>query len=140
MERSLDVKALCPNLGAEFTAEIVAKEFRRIRLEVEGVDSGELGIYLAINKTEKDLEELGLLEYCPRRKTKRGRAPTVTGKATTSNKNKERYEPWKHPTKVPDKVVEKAMLSEALHVAVKYIMDNHIYGFHETTRKQASDA
>ena len=134
---SLDVKALYPSLDTEFTAEIVAKEFRQSRLEVEGVDDKELGLYLAMNKTEKELEELGLLEYCPRRKTKRGRPPTITGKATTSNENKERFQPWSPPAKVPDKVIEKTMLSEALHIAVKYIMENHIYRFNDTIKKQA---
>ena len=38
--------------------------------------------------------------------------------------------------KVPDKVVEKAMLSETLRLAVKYIMENHTW-IYETTRKQA---
>ena len=37
---------------------------------------------------------------------------------------------------VPNKVVEKAMLSETLRLEVKYIMENHTW-IYETTRKQA---
>ena len=55
---SLDVKALYPSLDIEFTAEIVAKEFRESAFEVEGVDTKELGLYLPLNKTEEQLKKI----------------------------------------------------------------------------------
>ena len=133
---SLDVKALYPSLDVEFTAEIVAKEFRESQFEVEGVDYKELGLYLAICKTEQDLEKLGLSQFCPRRKSKYGRPPVITGKATTSGKDEERYGPWNLPAKEPNETDKKRMLSEALRVAIEYIMKNHIYKFNDTTKKQ----
>ena len=134
---SLDVKALYPNLDVGFTAEIVAKEFRESQFEVEGIDYKELGLYLAMNKTEQELENLGLLKFCPRRKTRFGRPPVITGKATTANRDEERYKPWKPPAKEPNKIVKKTMVSEALRVAIEYIMKNHIYRFNDTIKKQS---
>ncbi|KAL8613584.1 hypothetical protein ACOMHN_022003 [Nucella lapillus] len=134
---SLDVKALYPSLDVGFTAEIVAKEYRESQFEIEGIDYREVGLYLAISKTERELENLGLLEFCPRRKTKLGRPPVITGKATTSSKDEERYRPWKLPNKVPNKDVKKTMMSEALRVAIEYIMKNHVYKFNNTVKKQS---
>ena len=135
---SLDVKALYPSLDVEFAAEIVAKKFRESQYEIEGVNYNEEGLYLALSKTEKELDKLRLLEYCPRRKSKRGRPPVITGKAATSSKDEERYGPWKSPAKIPNKAAQKTMLSEALRVAIENIMKNHIgiYKFNGTTKKQ----
>ena len=133
---SLDVKALYPSLDIEFTAEVVSKAFFESDFEVEGVNHKELSLYLAINKTEKELESLDLARFCPKRKYKTGRL-TITGCAM-NNKPEKRYEPWVFPTNTPNKTTTKKMMSEALQVAIKYIMQNHVYGFDNVIKRQTT--
>ena len=45
---SLDVKALYPSLDIDATADVVIESFQNSEFEVEGVDSQELGLYLAV--------------------------------------------------------------------------------------------
>ena len=42
----------------------------------EGLWDTDIGLYLAINKTPVELDELDVLELCPTRTTQRGRRPT----------------------------------------------------------------
>ena len=90
-----------------------------------------------MNRTENELEDLGIIEFCPKRETKQGRPPVITGKATTSNRDQERFGPWKPPAKIPNKGEKKKMLSEALKIAIEFIMKNHIYTFKNITKKQS---
>ena len=132
---SLDVKALYPNLDIKKTAEVAAETFYESDFEVEGVDWRELGLYLALNSTKEQLEANDISQYCPKRKHNRGQPPTITGGAM-NKKAEKRYEPWTFPNTPPDKDTTKKMLSEAIKIAIKYIMDKHVYEFDGTTRQQ----
>ena len=133
---SLDVKALYPSLDVDFTAEIVSQAFFDSDFNVEGVNGAELGLYLSLNLTENELNELDLLKYCPTRKSKLGRPPTITGCATDNDSSK-RFKPWILSSERPDKITIKRMLSHALKIAIKLIMNNHIYQFGNTIKKQS---
>ena len=133
---SLDVKALYPSLDVKFTAEIVARTFYESKCMVGGIDVDELGLYLSLNMSEEDLLEADILQYCPRRKHKKT-PPVITGCATNRSKEK-RFAPWKEPAEKPDNQTEiiKKMVSIALQIAIKYIMNNHIYKFDDCIKKQ----
>ena len=47
-----------------------------------------------------------------------------------------RYAPWVLHNKTPDEQTSKKMLREALKIAIKFIMRNHIYRFDDDVRKQ----
>ncbi|KAL9970203.1 hypothetical protein ACROYT_G022537 [Oculina patagonica] len=127
---SADVKALYPSLDIAFTVEKVCKVFHKSSVQVVGVNDEELGLYLALNKTEADLRDMGLLQFCPRRKTNRGGPPTITGCALDENKTK-RYKPWLPPAEEPDEVTIRKMFTEAMKVVLLFIMENHMYTFNE---------
>ena len=59
---STDVKALYPSLEIDFTIEKVCELFLEDDVKVEGVDYKEVGLYLALTKTEDDLQESGVTD------------------------------------------------------------------------------
>ena len=62
----------------------------------------------------------------------------MTGCAQSAKENR-RYRPWRRPAnRKPSRVVTKRMLGEALAVAVRYVMKNHIYMFNGEARRQSS--
>ena len=106
-------------------------------IEVADVDTRELGLYLALNRTRAQLIRAGLAEYCPTRRSFRGRPPTMTGCAQSAKQNRI-YRPWRRPAnREPSRGVTKRMLGEALAVAVRYVMKNHIYMFNGEARRQS---
>ena len=62
---SADVKALYPSLDIAFTVEKVCEVFHTSSVQVVGVKAEELGLYLALNRTEAELRDVGLLQFCP---------------------------------------------------------------------------
>ena len=133
---SLDVKALYPSLDIDATADVVVETFVNSEFEVEGVDSQELGLYLAVNLPRMELVRRGIANYCHTRKHRVGAPPKVTGCATDEDRVK-RFAPWNPPYRHPDARAKKEMLAVALSVAVKLIMKNHVYSFDGKMRKQS---
>ena len=93
---------LYPSLDIDFTSEKVAEMFVESAVSVNenSVDKKELGLYLALNRTPEELQELGLQQYCQKRKLKKGK-PVITGAAVKEDL-KDRYKPWHPPELVPD--------------------------------------
>ena len=125
---SADVKALYPSLDVTFTVEKVCEIFYSSSVKVIGIDTEELGLYLALNKTEAELADLDILCFCPTRKTNRGRPPTITGCAIDNNKDK-RIGPWLPPKEEPDEQTTRRMFTIAMKVTLLFIMENHMYTF-----------
>ena len=133
---SLDVKALYPSLDVAFVSKVVAEMFLSSQVTVPSLNTKELGLYLALNRSPGQLRDLGLADYCPRRRSKYGRPPVMTGCATDEREEK-RFGPWVDPVKGdPDTEVQKKMLAEALSIAVMFVMSNHLYVFNREVRKQ----
>ena len=134
---SLDVKALYASLDIPFTADIVAQEFVESEVDVqsESIDVQELGLYLVLNMTEDQLRELKIREYCPVRKQTRGRKPNMTGQAGL-NKTK-RGMIWSPPTNTePTEETIKVMLAQAIKIAIKVVMNGHVYKFNGETKQK----
>ena len=70
---SADGKALYPSLDIPFAVEKACEIFYNSTIKVVGIDTDELELYLALNKTEKQVKDLGILQYCPTRRVRRGR-------------------------------------------------------------------
>lgn len=81
----------------------------------------DLGLYLAFHLNEDEMRCLGILECCPRRRTTRGRPPTMTGSGI-KEREEERFKPWHMPENVPDAGVRRTMFKEALRIALKFVM------------------
>ena len=132
------MKALYPSLDIDFTTDKVCEMFLHSNINIQGVDFEEVGLYLALNKTEAEIENLGMKDYCPTRKNKRGSKPTLTGCGSKVEK-KDRFKCWDKPKEqVTDdnKDLQKKMITEALRIIIKFIMSNHVYQFDNKIHKQ----
>ena len=72
----MDVAKMFPSLRAADVAKIVKEEYLQAKLEVE-VDEAELSLFLAIEMSREELEDLGLGEVVGKRK-RRGRPVLIT--------------------------------------------------------------
>ena len=134
---SADIKALYPSLDIPFTVE-VCEVFYTSAVQVVGLNAEELGLYLALNRTETELRDIGLLEFCPRRKTNRGRPPTITGYALDESKTK-RFRPWLPPSEEPGEDTIRKMFTEAMKIALLFIIKNHLYTFDHKIKLQLKE-
>ena len=132
---SADVKALYPSLDIDFTIEKICEIFYGCDTTFECIDYDELGLYLALNVDQSRISSLGLESVCPKRRSERGRPPTMTGSGTQDIKEK-RFAPWVRPNGVPNYREKRRMLTEALSVALKFIMKHHVYTFNNEMRLQ----
>ena len=132
---SADVKALYPSLDITFTIQIVVETFLNSGIEIEGINYKELSLYLALNRSEEELQKLNLSQYCPKRRSNRGRRPTITASGTETKAEK-RYAPWIFPEDEPDETTKRKMVGEALRIGLMMVMKNHIYTFDSEVRKQ----
>ena len=135
---STDVKALYPSLDIDFTADIVSDMFAESSVTIEGIDYEELGLYLSINYTENQLIDKGIQDYCTTRKHTRGQKPKITANGAEISREK-RFEPWNLPKKKvgpEDGEIKKKLITEALRIAIKFIMKNHAYTFDNKIYKQ----
>ena len=120
---SLDVKTLYLSLDIDATADVVIDTSVESEFEVEGVYSQELGLYLAVNIPRVELVKRGIANYCH---TWKHRSPKITSSATEEDRVK-MFAPWNPPYFHPDAIAKKKMLAEALSIAIKVIMENHVY-------------
>ena len=133
---SLDVKALYPSLDIPHTIEEVCEIFKSSCIKIEGIDYDEVVFYIAISKTQVEIDAMNIQDKCPRRKRKRGPRPNITGNGMKDNKE-DRYEPWIMPNSRNFTEREKReLLSIALKIGLETIMLNHIYEFDGVLRKQ----
>ena len=87
-------------------------------------------------RSEAELRDLGLPRFCPRRKTNRGRPPTITGCAVDENKTK-RFHPWLPPVEQPDEVTTRKMCTDTMKIVLLFIMQNHLYTFDNEIKLQS---
>ena len=59
----------------------------------------------------------------------------ITGSGICVEK-KDRFKPWIAANNIPDELVQRVMLKEALKIVLEVIMKNHIYNFNDELRKQ----
>ena len=77
MVGSMDVVALYPSIDQRLGARIVAEEFLKSGIEVQGVDYRAASIYLSVNVHKDELQREGLLHLIPRRVSNLGRKHTI---------------------------------------------------------------
>ena len=132
---SMDVKALYPSLEIEHAIHITGQMMAEKNINITNTNDKELGLYLTLNTNAQKLRNLGIAEYCPDRKYKRGPKPTITASGSRV-KEEDRYQPWVFQEDVPDDNTRRKMFIEAIKIAIRTVMKNHIYIFNNTLRRQ----
>lgn len=128
--------ALYPGLDISFTVERACEVFYTSDVQVVGVDADELGLYLELNRAEAELRDVGLLQFCLRRKTSRGRPPTIADWALDESMIK-RFKPWMPPAENADEETIRKMFTEALKTVLSFIMKNHVYTLDKEIKLQS---
>ena len=128
-------KALYPSRDIDFTVETICELIYESVTSFEDVDYSELGLYLALNVDQARLEGLGLKNVCPKRRSKRGRPPTMTGNGI-QDQNEKRFAPWLPPVNNSNDTEKRKMITEALGIVLKFIIKNHVYLFDNEIRQQ----
>ena len=131
---SADVKALYPSIPVEDAVVIVAEEFQKKQIKIEGIDYEELGLYIALNLDEEEIKKCKLDEVCPKR-ARIGRKPEITSSGIKVSKH-ERFEPWIRAVRKPNETEEIIMFKEGMKIGLLVVMKNHTYEFAKTIRKQ----
>ena len=133
---SADVEALYPSLDVEFTVDKVCELFLNSTVDIKGIDYKELSLYLSLNKTDEQLRDLGLLDYCPRRRSNRGPRPGMTG-CGTAEQLEDRYRPWLFPdiSEMND-ATKRRLVVEALRIVLLTILQSHTYEFAGILKRQ----
>ena len=143
---SMDVKQLYPSLDATHVSALVREAFMSTRLDIN-VDPRELSLYLSVTRNRTELINLGLGAVTHTRRNTRGRAPGITTEEILrrryedgdradqngSNPDQSKFIP---PSRDPTSEECRLMLSLALETAVLAVINNHMYQYNNTVRKQ----
>ena len=93
-------------------------------------------MYLSLVKTDNELQEIGIHSLCPKRRSRRGPQPTITGCGTNENAE-ERHRPWIFPNiSRIDESEKRKLLVEAVRVVLHVLLETHTYDFAGEIRKQ----
>ena len=133
---SADVEALYPSLDIEFTVDKVCEMVRESKVTLHGIDYEELGLYLSLNKTEEQIQQMELEDVCPKRRAIHGPRPKLTGCGMVENKA-QRHEPWIFPdlSELGEETKRK-MIVEAMRIVLKELLETHAYEFAGELRRQ----
>ena len=128
----IDAKALFPSMTKDVTASTVREAYMRSSLDV-WTDAKEMGIYLAINLTRKQIEDEGLKVWVPTRTGTRGAKPGIGGKEARAGHSPNEGGQWQFYSDLePPADVKKKMLGMVLEVAIKacWELQLHTFGGH----------
>ena len=141
---SMDVRSLYPSLLAIPTAEIVTKVFTEVDIKIEGVDWSEAGKYLALNLSQKEIQDLNLRHLVSTRKNKGGRHPGMTTAEVLGKLYKEGDEEtntlFNPPQSRPTEQEKKIILSQVLKIAILTILSKHTYQWNQEVKLQSDGA
>ena len=107
-------------------------------VKIEGIDYKELGLYLSLTHTDAELQQKGLKEVCPRRRSNRGLRPTITGRGMDENEEA-RNGRWifRNVSRISNEK-KREMLTEAIRTVLTVLLNTHAYEFAGEIRKQTS--
>ena len=103
------MKVLYPSLDIPFATDKSCEIFYNSKVELVGVETDELVLYLALNRTVKQLEDLSLLLYFSTWKTRKGRPQRLLNDCKSK-----RFKPWRAPARKPDRQATRRMITEAM--------------------------
>ena len=132
---SLDIEALYPSLDIPKCAEIVTKMLYESEIKVKNIKWKEVMLYIRHMWNDDQIRDKNLFEYCPRRRTLRGRPPTFQSSGSDLHEE-DRFKSWVFNEIEPDEDTEKRMFSIAIGIMVIKTITNHGYQYNNTIYKQ----
>ena len=132
---SMDVEALYPSIDVEFAVEKCCELIYDSDLQFENVDTEELGLFLKLIVPDEELKRHNIHQFCPLKKSKRGRPPTITSSGIDKNADK-RWGPWNRPGNIPGENETRRMLVTAIGASIKATLQNHIFRFNSKLYRQ----
>ena len=125
-----DAIKLFPSLEQSRVAKLVGKAFLDSEVTISNVDYKEVAKYVAVNWPEGRIRLEGLHLVCPRRKKRRGRKPTMTGKEQSKRKATDDEESlWTHPTRDPTDLEQRRLIAAMVEIAILASFSLHVYSF-----------
>ena len=125
-----DAVKLFPSLEQKQVAKLVAQAYMDSDVNMDGVEYKEVAKYVSINWKEGRVRLEGLHKICPRRKKRRGRKPTITGKEQSKSKTtSEEDSLWEHPEKEPTVMEQKKLIAAMLEIGIIASFSLHTYTF-----------
>ena len=135
---SKDAEAFYPNLDITVAANEAKLEIMESELEIKGLDSEELALFLACTMTQDEIDQEGLTNVVHRRRNKKGPRPGLTCKAITGGqKVRNEDEAWISPSRRPGCRQLKKMVGCLMKKSIELVMQNHFYSYQNQIRKQA---
>ena len=106
-------------------------------VEVKGVDSAEVALFLACSMTQAEIDAENLTEVVNSRRAKKGTRPGLTCPAITGGpKVRAEDKSWLPASRQPSAGELRKMIGCLVKCAVKLVMENHYYSFNNKIRKQ----
>ena len=97
-----DAEAFYPNLDIDVAANEAKQEIMESELEIKGLDTEELALFLACTMTQEEIDQEGLTHVVHKRRNKKGPRPGLTCKAITGGaKVRNEDEAWIPPSRKP---------------------------------------
>ena len=125
-----DAVSLFPSLDTKQVSKIVAQEFLKSNLRVEGIDCKELGKYVGMNWSPTQILLAGLRRVVPVRKFKMGPRPGLGSKEAQGDSLKEEEESkWVFGTLEPTEDEERKLIAATLEISIAASFSLHIYTF-----------
>ena len=99
------------------------------KFEIEGLRWPEISLYLRYHLSDKEINDLRLSDYCPKRTTKVGRPPTFVASGSDPDIEK-RLGPWTYSNVTPSDEEKKRMFCLAIKIMIQKTMSLHDYVFY----------
>ena len=132
-----DAVAFYPNIDIETAAEEAKMEIMNSEVEIKGIDTENVALFLACSMTQEQIDLEGLSNVVHTRKHKKGARPGLTCKAITGGpKTRDSDNCWNPPARKPGSRQIKKMIGCLVKAAIKLVMQNHYYSFNNEIRKQ----
>ena len=126
---SLDIEALYPSLDIDVCAFLANKRLYESGIEFGDLQWEEMMLYLRFMLTDEQLQDKGLFEHTPTRRTQRGRPPQFNASGSEPDTNTRRH-PWKFEGCTrPDDDKKRKMWCVAVETLVVKTMRNHCFMF-----------
>ena len=119
---SLDVKALYPSLKSKQCEEAVRETINSSKINIEGINEKELGVFLRRNLSTKEINERNL-DYLVPNKLKKPK--------NTQNKTKtdDEYDSWEFKKDKLSTEELRIMLAEVVAKTTELVVNSHIFKF-----------
>ena len=135
---SKDAEAFYPDLDVDVAANEAKLEIRESELEIKGLDTEELALFLACTMTQEEIDQEGLANVVHKRRNKKRPRPGLTSKAITDG-TKVRNEDgaWNPLSWKPGCRQLKRMVGCLVKTSIGLVMKNHYYSYRNQIRRQA---